>query len=163
MVELSLHEVQWSREQGHPVAILQVGGETAGNLSIVLSPGDAQLLAPRPPSSVVERLRVYGLLEAALAAFDAALHHVRLRLDPGMVLTGDLVYRAEQREVVMPATFADALVLAARAGVPMLIAEHDLRWIRAIQVPTATVADPTGMPMARAISTFIESLHIDDL
>jgi bifunctional DNase/RNase len=166
MVRLSLHEVQWSREHGHPVLILRVDGETAGNLAIVLSPSDAQLLAPKPPASTVERMRLFGLLEAATAAFGARLTEVRFRLDPGMVLTADLQFASAGRTITVAANFADALVLATRTGAPMLIGEHDLRWIRAMQTPAKTVAEsvePVSTQLARSIASFIESLEIDDL
>jgi bifunctional DNase/RNase len=166
MVELTLHEVQWSREHGHPVLVLRVEGEAVGNLSIALTPSDAQLLAPKPPSAAVERARLFGLLESATAAFGARLAEVRFRLDPGMVLTADLRYEAPDRAFSLPANFADALVLAKRTGAPMLIGEHDLRWIRAMQSPAETsvgAIEPERTSLARAITSFIESLEIDDL
>jgi len=166
MVELSLHDVQWSREQGYPVLILHVEGEASGTLTIALSPGDAQLLSSRPPTSGLERLRLFGLIETITNGFSAQLQEIRLRLEPSMVLAADLFFASETHEFIAPASFADAMVLAKRADAPLLIDEHELRVIRAAQSANAagrrTVhsSDPN---LSHSMVAFIESLQLDDL
>lgn len=167
MVELSLHEVQWSREHGQPVVMLRAAGHSTGTLAIVLSTSDAQLLAVKPPTACFDRLRLFSLLETVVGALGAVLTEVRLRLDARMVLTGELCYTVAGRTVLLPANFTDAVVLARRAGAPLLIAEDDLRWILAMQPQPTSVAgglvEIPGAALARAITDFIESLKIDDL
>ncbi len=161
MVELTVHDVLWSREHGHPVLVMSAAGKAAGAISIVLSPGDAQLLAVNPVGASVERSRLFGLIEGLVRALSARFSDVRFRLDSGMVLTAELSFECGLRTVTVPANFADGVVLALRAKVPMHISNQDLRWIRAVQ--ETSPVQQSDLDPGPAISSFIESLRLDDL
>lgn len=165
MIELTVSDVRWSREHGHPVLVMSVEGESAGALSIVLSPTDAQLLSAKPVNGSAERLRLITLIEAMATALGARLSEIRFRLDAGMVLTADLLYESGLRKVAIPANFADAIVLAERTKTPMLISDRDLRWIRALQEPPQTSRGDhqPAETLTASMTSFIESLKLDDL
>jgi bifunctional DNase/RNase len=161
MVDLTIQDVRWSREQGHPVLVMSAEASGLSALSIVLSPGDARLLSPNPAAPGVERSRLVALVEAMARAFGATLSEVRFHLDAGMVLSSDLHFSIDGNEVRVAANFADAVIFAQRAGVPMRISKSDLVWIKAMQSPEAATTSSVQPPSA--IATFIESLQLDDL
>jgi bifunctional DNase/RNase len=165
MVDLALHEMRWSRDQGHPVLVLSISGQAKGAMSVVLSAGDAQLLAAKPPGNAAERLRLVDLFEELLRAMDGRLIEVHFHLDPGMILVAELCIETAERGIKLPASFADALALAIRSSAPMSISELDLRWIQAVYGTSADQpASETGATtLPSEISAFIESLQLDDL
>jgi bifunctional DNase/RNase len=163
MLDVSLRGVHWNEEQGHPVLVLGTEGRR-GTVSIALSPADAQLLAASSPAAATGRLRSIGLVEDLLRAMNGRLQDVVLTLDASMVLVADLWIETGGQCVVLSAQLTDAILLAARAGVPLRISELDLRWIRAVhsgQDP-APPAPSFESPLTRAMNSFIESLPLDD-
>lgn len=164
-IQLLMNDVRWSREQGHPVLVMDVSGESNGELIIVLSPGDAQMLATKPVIAIQERMRLIALVESLAGLLRAPLTEVRFRIDSGLVLTADLKFGRGPGQVSLSANFADAVVLATRSKVPMFISEQELRQIRASQEigSTDTGRRDSEIPLTSALNSFIESLQLDDL
>lgn len=165
MVDLTVSDVRWNRELGHPVLVLSVAGQAAGAISIVLTPGDARMLSAGPEMGSAERARLILLFEEFARALDARLAEVRLRLGSGMVLTAELDFSAGSRTVTVSASFADAVVLAVRALAPMRMSEHDLRLIRLLREParSARRGFQDRGELTASVIDFIESLRLDDL
>jgi hypothetical protein len=160
-VELSVHDIVWSQERGHPVLVLKVAGVAEEFISIVLSPADAQALSSKPACECVERMRFAALVEVMLIQLGGRVTAVNFHLDAFSILRGELHIRQGDREVHLPANVADATLLGGRAKAPFLLSSADLATIRRLRDGTAETTPAAEIP--EPIRAFIESLPADGL
>lgn len=157
MAELTFHDVEWFAERGHPLLVLGVVDRPGEFLTVALSTGDAQALALTPSGDGKERLRLLGLVETVLGQLDARLQSVEFFVGPNRLLQAKLHITAGHQELVLPANFADAIALASRAAIPLVMADADLA--KAISPRAEAVDVSTSVPV-RAIREFVETLDL---
>jgi hypothetical protein len=157
VAELTLHDVEWFAERGHPLLVLGVVDRPNEYLTVALSTGDAQALAITPGCDGVERLRLFGLVETMLNQLDAHLTGVEFTVGPTRSLQATLHIATGHDEFTVPANFADAVALGCRAAVPLTMSDAEL----AQAVGTATAQTrATREESGDAIRAFVETLDL---
>src|SRR6186713_3087565 len=101
VAELTLHDVEWFAERGHP--LLGVVDRPNEFLTVALSTGDAQALAITPGCSGMERLRLFGLVETMLNQLDAHFTGVEFTVGPSCSLQATLHIATDRDEFTVPA------------------------------------------------------------
>jgi bifunctional DNase/RNase len=157
MAELTFHDVEWFAERGHPLLVLGVVDRPGEFLTVALSTGDAQALALTPTADGMERLRLLGLVESVLGQLEAQLQAVVFSVGPNRLLQAMLRINTGHQELAVPANFADAVALASRAAIPLLMTDADLA--KAVSPRPGSVDVSTSSP-GRAIRDFVETLDL---
>lgn len=164
MADLTLHAVQWCAQHGHPVLALRTAD--ARYFIVALTAEDAGALAAFPGETDPARSprRLYGLIEATVAALGARLTEVRLHVGSDDVLRASLRLIGKDGELSLPAHFADGVAIAHRGHVPLRMADEDLA-----RVPLAPLAPLLGLSAnpspapPTAFRSLIESLDLDGI
>jgi hypothetical protein len=157
VAELTLHDVEWFAERGHPLLVLGVVDRPNEFLTVALSTGDAQALAITPGCAGLERLRLFGLVETMLSQLDAHLTGVEFTVGPARSLQATLRIATDYDEFTVPANFADAVALGCRAAVPLTMSDTELAAaVGTTNARTRTARDESG----DAIRAFVETLDL---
>ncbi len=162
MPDLSIRAVQWCAQHGHPVLALETDDHRYFVVAMSAEDGAALAVFPDPTQSETPSRRLYLLVEAVIRTLDARLSEVRLHVGSDNLLRASLVLRGPGGERVLPANFADGVVLAHRDGLPLRMADEDLARVPlAPLIPTEPAPEPPAPP--EAFRSLIESLDFEGL
>jgi len=159
MAELTVQALQWCVEHGHPVLALRVR-DSDRFFVVAMSADDAAAFAAAPAAHLGGgRERSLTLFESTVASLGARLVGVSLQVGADHVLRASLRLATGEGERRVPAHFADGIVLAHRARLPLEMDEAELRRVPLGPVPRSE-ASQTKLAAFRDL---IESLDLDGL
>jgi hypothetical protein len=156
VAELTMQDVEWFAERGHPLLVLGDVGRPNQSISVAHSVGDARSLALTPTSEGFERVRLFALVETIINKMGGSLREAEFGVGPSRTLGATLHIDTVQGPLTLSANFADAVALACRAGIRMTISETQLAL--AFNDQPSNFVEPRNS--ANTVQRFIETLDL---
>jgi len=176
MVEVVIDSVRVSLTNQQRIVVLrEINAERY--LPIWIGPYEAEAITIALQEIEVARPQTHDLLKNLLATFNARLVRVEVVALKDDVFFGNLVVEYNGHLVEIDSRPSDALALAVRAHVPILVAREVMETAgivpeRDLQAPETSAAEPSGAPVEEddlseerlsVFEDFLQNLKIDDL
>lgn len=159
MVDLFVHDVFWCGRHGQPIVALGLAGTTRF-FAVGMAAEDAACLAPVPPAIASNRVRLFDLMESAVANSGGVITDIQLFVGDSAMLGASVRMSGPTGEHSLPAHFADAIAIACRLRLPLRMAEADVA-----RIPPSTISasrpSATGQADLKPFRDLIESLDLD--
>ncbi len=169
MIEVVIDSVRVSLTNQQRIVVLrEVDSERY--LSIWIGPYEAEAITIALQDVEVARPQTHDLLKNTLKALSARLMRVEVVALKEDVYYGNLVVEANDRIINIDSRPSDALALAVRAHVPILIAREVMdtagvepeRDIQSQDAPAASSAVPDSEERLSVFEDFLQNLSLDD-
>lgn len=176
MVEVVIDSVRVSLTNQQRIVVLrEINAERY--LPIWIGPYEAEAITIALQEIEVARPQTHDLLKNLLATFNARLVRVEVVALKDDVFFGNLVVEYNGHLVEIDSRPSDALALAVRAHVPILVAREVMETAgivpeRDLQAPETSAAEPSAAPVEEddlseerlsVFEDFLQNLKIDDL
>jgi bifunctional DNase/RNase len=176
MVEVVIDSVRVSLTNQQRIVVLrEINAERY--LPIWIGPYEAEAITIALQEIEVARPQTHDLLKNLLATFNARLVRVEVVALKDDVFFGNLVVEYNGHLVEIDSRPSDALALAVRAHVPILVAREVMETAgivpeRDLQAPESSAPEPTAAPVEEddlseerlsVFEDFLQNLKIDDL
>lgn len=176
MIEVVIDSVRVSLTNQQRIVVLrEINAERY--LPIWIGPYEAEAITIALQEIEVARPQTHDLLKNLLATFNARLVRVEVVALKDDVFFGNLVVEYNGHLVEIDSRPSDALALAVRAHVPILVAREVMETAgivpeRDLQAPETSAAEPSAAPVEEddlseerlsVFEDFLQNLKIDDL
>ena len=167
MIEVTVESIRVSLINQQRLVVLRENG-TQRYLPIWIGPFEAEAITMGLQGTDAGRPLTHDLLRNVLAELGAEAEHIFINDLQDETFYARLVLRQGDRRIDVDSRPSDAIALAVRLGVPILVSEDVMD--RVAQVPAEEIGDsgqathePAGEDQLGVFRDFIEGLDLDDL